>query len=217
MSRLSIDFSCGHKAVCNLTGNSRAQEEKIQYLREYGICGECFKEEKRKERIRTRNAEDIRVGIETPEIIKESDWNEKIYGRDNHKCIYLDGDRVDLTSDLRAELEEYLEKRKKLSILQDLDRAYRLDYDAYVLWEKYGIGVTVKLNEEQIKHIKEIPQNVNIKTGLNLMEHYKEYKMDLLIYYYDLILNDIRSKRELYKNIKANKVNSVDGNDRTSV
>lgn len=217
MSRLSIDFSCGHKAVCNLTGNSKAREEKIQYLREYGICGECFKAEKRKERIRTRNAEDIRVGIETPEIIKDSEWNEKIYGRDNHKCIYLDGDRVDLTSDIQAELEEYMEKREKLKILKALEIGYKLDYEGFVLWEKYGIGITVSLNDEQIRHIKEIPQNVNIKTSLDLRKHYSEYKMDLLIYYYDLIVNDIKSKRELYKNIKANKVNSVDGNDHTSV
>ena len=50
---------------------------------------------------------------EKPELIKNSKWNWKVYGRSGNRSIYLDGEKVDITDEQAEELEKYVNAEEK--------------------------------------------------------------------------------------------------------
>lgn len=44
-----IDFKCGHGEQIDLGGKVKDREYKLEYLREYGCCSECYKKQKQAE------------------------------------------------------------------------------------------------------------------------------------------------------------------------
>lgn len=50
---------------------------------------------------------------EEPELIKGYNWNWKVYGRSGKQCIYLDGQKINITDEQAEELEKYVDAEKK--------------------------------------------------------------------------------------------------------
>lgn len=42
----SVRFSCGHEATVELFGKNADREKKIDYYKNYGVCPNCYKEQK---------------------------------------------------------------------------------------------------------------------------------------------------------------------------
>lgn len=50
MAQYSVTFGCGHKGIVNLIGKHSERECKLKYYEEYGMCSDCYRKQKEKER-----------------------------------------------------------------------------------------------------------------------------------------------------------------------
>jgi len=44
--KVAVNFSCGHTQVVELFGKYADRQKKIDYYMNYGICSDCYKEQK---------------------------------------------------------------------------------------------------------------------------------------------------------------------------
>ncbi|MFA5424766.1 MAG: hypothetical protein WC374_13010 [Phycisphaerae bacterium] len=49
MAKYDVKFSCGHTEVKELFGPTKDRYSKIEYWEKYGICTECYREQKKAE------------------------------------------------------------------------------------------------------------------------------------------------------------------------
>lgn len=47
--KVNITYSCGHEGTIEVFGKAEERERKIKYFEEYGLCPDCYKEEKKGE------------------------------------------------------------------------------------------------------------------------------------------------------------------------
>lgn len=47
--KVDITFSCGHEGTIEVFGKAEEREQKIKYLKEFGLCSACYKAEKQAE------------------------------------------------------------------------------------------------------------------------------------------------------------------------
>ena len=82
MAKYNINYSCGHMKVVNLFGKETEREKKIKYFENYGICYDCYREQKEIEKS---------VGCDEVEMsYKEYKTN---YANCNTKAGSYDGER----------------------------------------------------------------------------------------------------------------------------
>lgn len=44
--KYTVKFSCGHEAEIELFGPTKERERKIKYYEQYGVCPDCYREQK---------------------------------------------------------------------------------------------------------------------------------------------------------------------------
>lgn len=94
MAKYSVVFSCGHEETVELFGKTSDREKKIEWMKRYAVCSECYQQQKKEaeeERKKGRNLPDLEG---TP---KQVAWAEKI--RD---AIFTDWEKIANLKDNRA-------------------------------------------------------------------------------------------------------------------
>lgn len=46
MAKYNVKFSCGHEETIQLFGKEKDRKRKIDYFMNYGICSDCYREQK---------------------------------------------------------------------------------------------------------------------------------------------------------------------------
>jgi hypothetical protein len=64
MAKYDVKFSCGHTEVEELFGKYSDRERRIAYWEKYGVCSECYREQKRIE----AEAEAEKNGLQEKEV-----------------------------------------------------------------------------------------------------------------------------------------------------
>jgi hypothetical protein len=64
MAKYYVNYSCGHEGRVELYGKGADRERKIAYYEKYGVCPECYKEQKRIE----AEAEAEKNGLKETEV-----------------------------------------------------------------------------------------------------------------------------------------------------
>lgn len=50
MAQYDVTFGCGHSGIVNLVGKNTERERKLRYFEECGMCSDCYRKKKEKER-----------------------------------------------------------------------------------------------------------------------------------------------------------------------
>lgn len=90
-----IEYSCGHLGEITLPLAEDECKEKIHWALTRGKCLECYKRE--------------RWG-KAPDLIRGKRWNGQVYGALRRRYVYIDDERVNISDEQAAALEEYIKK-----------------------------------------------------------------------------------------------------------
>lgn len=111
MAKYEVNFSCGHTEIVQLIGSYKDRDSKIAWMKEHGICSECYKAKKAKENEEINAKLPILEGSE-----KQIEWAKNIRLKYYSDPLYYDG-YCALKRSIEAgkkTIDEALETQKKL-------------------------------------------------------------------------------------------------------
>lgn len=85
MAKYEVNFSCGHTEIVQFIGSYKDRERKIAWMKEHGLCSECYKAKKAKEN------EEINAKLPILEVSeKQIEWVKNIRLKYYRDPLYYD-------------------------------------------------------------------------------------------------------------------------------